>query len=86
MVSTRFVAFAILIYSVMDLPIQIPILKIVMGAILFLIIIGLRIAREYECGVIFRLGRYVGIRGPGLYWFIPLGIERSILAQNYGSA
>src|SRR5256885_17266432 len=61
----------------MDLPIQIPVLKIVIGAILFLIITGLRIAREYERGVIFRLGRYVGIRGPGLYWIIPFGIERS---------
>ena len=63
----------------MDLPIQIPVLKIVIGAILFLIIIGVRIAREYERGVIFRLGRYVGIRGPGLYWIIPLGIERSLI-------
>ncbi len=36
----------------MDLPIQLPVLKIVIGAILFLIIIGLRIAREYERGVI----------------------------------
>ncbi len=52
MVSARFVAFAILIYSVMDLPIRLPVLKIVIGAILFLIIIGLRIAREYERGVI----------------------------------
>ena len=50
--SARFVAFAILIYSVMDLPIQLPVLRIVIGAILFLIIIGLRIAREYGRGVI----------------------------------
>ncbi len=39
---------------------------------------GLRIAQEYQRGVIFRLGRYVGIRGPGLYYIIPLGIERSM--------
>ena len=39
---------------------------------------GLRIAQEYERGVIFRLGRYLGLRGPGLYWIIPLGIERAI--------
>ncbi len=39
---------------------------------------GLRIAREYERGVVFRLGRYAGLRGPGLYWIIPLGIERSL--------
>ena len=36
---------------------------------------GLRIAREYERAVVFRLGRLVGLRGPGLYWLIPLGIE-----------
>jgi regulator of protease activity HflC (stomatin/prohibitin superfamily) len=39
---------------------------------------GLRIAQEYQRGVVFRLGRYVGLRGPGLYWIIPLGVERAI--------
>jgi regulator of protease activity HflC (stomatin/prohibitin superfamily) len=39
---------------------------------------GLRIAQEYQRGVVFRLGRYVGQRGPGLYWVIPLGIERAM--------
>ncbi len=39
---------------------------------------GLRIAQEYERGVVFRLGRFTGLRGPGLYWIIPLGIERSM--------
>jgi regulator of protease activity HflC (stomatin/prohibitin superfamily) len=39
---------------------------------------GVRIAQEYERGVVFRLGRYTGLRGPGLYWIIPLGIERSV--------
>src|SRR5277367_2374088 len=39
---------------------------------------GVRIAQEYERGVIFRLGRYVGLRGPGLYYIVPLGIERSV--------
>lgn len=32
---------------------------------------GLRVDREYERGVIFRLGRLNGIKGPGLYWIIP---------------
>lgn len=36
------------------------------------VILGLRKAQEYERGVVFRLGRYVGIRGPGLFWIIPL--------------
>jgi regulator of protease activity HflC (stomatin/prohibitin superfamily) len=39
---------------------------------------GLRIAQEYQRGVVFRLGRYSSVRGPGLYWIIPLGIERSV--------
>ena len=38
---------------------------------------GLRIAQEYQRGVVFRLGRYRELRGPGLYWVIPLGIERA---------
>ncbi len=43
-----------------------------------LAISGLRVAQEYERGVIFRLGRFKGLRGPGLYWIIPLNIERSV--------
>lgn len=33
---------------------------------------GLRIVSEYEKGVIFRLGRVVGARGPGLFFVIPM--------------
>jgi regulator of protease activity HflC (stomatin/prohibitin superfamily) len=39
---------------------------------------GLRIAQEFQRGVVFRLGRYVGLRGPGLYWIVPLNIERAV--------
>jgi regulator of protease activity HflC (stomatin/prohibitin superfamily) len=42
--------------------------------VLFLILTlfqGLRIANQYERGVVFVLGRLSGIRGPGLYWVIP---------------
>jgi regulator of protease activity HflC (stomatin/prohibitin superfamily) len=37
-----------------------------------IILAGFRIANQYERGVVFRLGRYTGTRGPGLYWIIPL--------------
>jgi regulator of protease activity HflC (stomatin/prohibitin superfamily) len=47
-------------------------------ALIVIVLSGLRIAQEYERGVIFRLGRYKGLRGPGLYWIIPLNIERSV--------
>ena len=36
---------------------------------------GVRIAQEYERAVVFRLGRCLGTRGPGIFWLIPL-IER----------
>ncbi|MEO5579941.1 MAG: slipin family protein [Gemmatimonadaceae bacterium] len=31
-----------------------------------------RIAQQWERGIVLRLGRYVGLRGPGLFWVIPL--------------
>ncbi len=36
---------------------------------------AIKITQEYERGVIFRLGRYVGTRGPGLIFLIPF-VER----------
>jgi regulator of protease activity HflC (stomatin/prohibitin superfamily) len=40
---------------------------------------GFKIDREYERGVIFRLGRYSSTKGPGLYWIIPLVDQKSQL-------
>ncbi|MBC7327278.1 slipin family protein [bacterium] len=43
--------------------------------IIFLIIIlpqAIRVVREYERGVIFRLGRLIGAKGPGLFFLIPI--------------
>src|ERR1700678_123822 len=53
-------------------------LVIIIIVVLIAGISGLRVAQEYQRGVIFRLGRYVGLRGPGLYWIIPLNIERAV--------
>jgi regulator of protease activity HflC (stomatin/prohibitin superfamily) len=39
---------------------------------------SLRILREYERGVVFRLGRLTQPRGPGLIWLLPFGIERML--------
>lgn len=36
---------------------------------------GFKVDREYERGVIFRLGRYSSTKGPGLYWIVP-GIDQ----------
>ncbi len=45
----------------------------------FLIFVGLavRVVQEYERGVIFRLGRVVGAKGPGLFFIIPF-IDRMV--------
>jgi len=51
---------------------------IAIALLVVLALSGLRIAQEYQRGVVFRLGRYVGLRGPGLYWIIPLNIERAV--------
>lgn len=46
---------------------------IITAIIIALIIVsGFRIANEYERGVVFRLGRFREVKGPGLYWIIPL--------------
>ncbi len=48
--------------------------------ILFIIIIlssAIRILREYERGVIFRLGRLIGAKGPGLILLIPV-VDRMV--------
>ncbi len=39
--------------------------------VLFIVIAGLRMDMEYQRGVIFRLGRFCSVRGPGLYWVVP---------------
>ncbi|MBD2440708.1 slipin family protein [Nostoc sp. FACHB-110] len=38
---------------------------------------GLKLDREYQRGVIFRLGRINGVRGPGVYWVFPLVEQKS---------
>jgi regulator of protease activity HflC (stomatin/prohibitin superfamily) len=51
---------------------------IFIAIVLFIILsAAIKILREYERGVIFRLGRLVGSRGPGLIIIIP-GIEKMV--------
>jgi regulator of protease activity HflC (stomatin/prohibitin superfamily) len=49
------------------------------AVIVFLLFVlsGLKVLREYERAVVFRLGRLVGARGPGLIYVIP-GIEKAV--------
>ncbi|WP_455140551.1 SPFH domain-containing protein [Candidatus Hodarchaeum mangrovi] len=47
------------------------------GGLLVLIYVlsGFRIVKEWERAPVLRLGRYTGLKGPGLFWILP-GIDR----------
>jgi len=45
---------------------------VVIILVLFILANAIRVLREYERGVIFRLGRLVGAKGPGLILLIPI--------------
>ncbi len=44
------------------------------GGVLLAFILSLspKIAKQWEKAIILRLGKYVGMRGPGLFWIVPL--------------
>jgi regulator of protease activity HflC (stomatin/prohibitin superfamily) len=45
--------------------------------VLLLVAAAVRIVKEYERGVIFRLGRVIGAKGPGLFFIVPI-IDRMV--------
>ena len=55
-----------------------PIVVIAVVALLVLVVAAstIRIAKEYERGVVFRLGRLIELRGPGLFLILPFGVDR----------
>ena len=46
-------------------------LLLFIGIIFLLFLSGFRIAQEYQRAIVFRLGRFHSVKGPGLYWIIP---------------
>lgn len=55
----------------MDLGI-LPVLIVVLVLVLWLVRSAVKIVPEYERGVVFRLGRITGAKGPGLFFIIPV--------------
>lgn len=39
--------------------------------VVILVVLGLRIVQQYQKGVVFRFGKIVGLKEPGLVWIIP---------------
>ncbi len=64
------------------------IIGIVVGLILML---SPRIARQWERAIVLRLGKYDGLRGPGLFWIIPLidtvssWIDQRVITTNFNA-
>jgi regulator of protease activity HflC (stomatin/prohibitin superfamily) len=52
-------------------------LAAIMFIVLMMVLSAIKIVPEYERGVVFRLGRLVGARGPGLFFLIPI-FERMV--------
>jgi regulator of protease activity HflC (stomatin/prohibitin superfamily) len=53
---------------------------VVLAVLLVLyLLIGIRVIQEYQRGVLFRLGRLAGLRGPGLTWVAPIFETAQIL-------
>jgi len=56
-----------------------PLLVLLVAAVIIVGLVGaaVKVVQEYERGVIFRLGRLVGAKGPGLFFIIPF-IDRMV--------
>jgi regulator of protease activity HflC (stomatin/prohibitin superfamily) len=48
-----------------------PVLAIAGAAAGLLFAQSPRVAQQWERGVVLRLGRYIGLRGPGIFWVVP---------------
>src|SRR5882762_5831158 len=59
-------------------PFSIGLIVVILVIALIALFSSLRIAAEYERGVVFRLGRLVPLKGLGLFFFIPFGVDRLV--------
>jgi regulator of protease activity HflC (stomatin/prohibitin superfamily) len=60
----------------MDILFNLPLLFIIL-VLISLLASAIKVVQEYERGVIFRLGRLIGAKGPGLFFIIPI-IDRMV--------
>jgi len=69
--------------GVVSLVMRNPIPVIVTGLIGLLLAPSPKIAQQWERAIVLRFGRYIGLRGPGLFWIVPF-IDRvsSVIDQR----
>lgn len=65
---------------------------IIAGVILGLVFMqSPRVAKQWERGVVLRLGKYRGLRGPGLFWVVPFidsvssWIDQRVITTNFNA-
>lgn len=65
---------------------------VIVGTLLgLLLFLSPRVAKQWERAVVLRLGRYVGLRGPGLFWVIPMidsvstYVDQRIITTNFAA-
>lgn len=65
---------------------------LVVGVVLGLLLgLSPKIARQWERAVVLRLGRYVGLRGPGLFWIfpfvdtIPAWVDQRVITTSFAA-
>ena len=56
---------------------MLPFLAFIVVFAVFILATSIRVLNEYERGVVFRLGRVIGVKGPGLIILIPL-VDRKV--------
>ena len=74
--TVNVVAVVILIASLIvggliSFALQNPVPVVVLGLIGLVLMPAPRIAQQWERAIVLRFGRYVGLRGPGLFWIVP---------------
>jgi regulator of protease activity HflC (stomatin/prohibitin superfamily) len=67
-------------------------LGLVIGLLIGLLLaLSPKVAKQWERGVVLRLGKYAGLRGPGLFWIVPLidsvstWIDQRIITTNFAA-
>src|SRR5689334_14081766 len=65
---------------------------IIVGVLVGLVLMQApKIARQWERGVVLRLGKYQGLRGPGLFWIVPFidtvttWIDQRVITTNFNA-
>jgi regulator of protease activity HflC (stomatin/prohibitin superfamily) len=70
---------------------QQPVFAVLGLPLAFLAALSPKVAQQWEKAVVLRLGRYVGLRGPGLFWIVPLAdqiptwIDQRVITTSFAA-